>query len=347
VGALLYLIGWVLTLEPAPQGAVDSLHVRIGAENSRQRFALGVMFLGALLFFRAIGLWLGDSVVWSLTLMAFGFALTWSRIDEERRSTWARRTFTNDDLRGTLIRLAIGGLVMTAGVGLVLRSVDAVRVVGRGVLAVVIVVVGVALILGPWFWRLFEQVGSERRERIRADERAEMAAHLHDSVLQTLALMQRTEDPHAVAMLARRQERELRTWLYGGDQRLEGGLRAALEETAARLEEIYQVPVDVVAVGDAQLDDRLRAVVAAAGEAITNAALHSGCDHVSVFAEVSEDAVDVYVSDQGCGFDRDAVPEGRRGISESIIGRMNRQGGEAAISTEIDSGTDVHLRVER
>jgi signal transduction histidine kinase len=347
VGVLLYLVGWVLTLEPAPQEAVDSLRRRIGAKNSRQRFAFGVMFLGVLLFFRSIGLWLGDSVVWSLTLMAFGFALTWSRIDEERRSSWARRTFTNDDLRGTLIRLAIGGLVMTAGLGLVLRSVDAVRVVGRGVLAVVIVVVGLALILGPWFWRLFEQVGSERRERIRADERAEMAAHLHDSVLQTLALMQRTDDPHAVAMLARRQERELRTWLYGGDQRLEGGLRLALEETAGRLEEIYQVPVDVVAVGDAQLDDRLRAVVAAAGEAITNAALHSGCDHVSVFGEVSEDAVDVYVSDQGCGFDREAVPEGRRGIAESIVGRMRRQGGEAVISTETGTGTEVHLRVER
>lgn len=347
IGVLLYLIGWVLTLEPPDEGAAERLHERLGAKDPRQRFALAVMFAGLLLLLRSVGLWLGDSLVWPVTFMAFGFALTWSRIDEERRARWTKRTFSDEDLRGTLIRLAIGGMVMTIGIGLSLRSVDAVRVVGRGALAVVLTVVGVALVLGPWFWRLFSQLGAERRERIRADERAEMAAHLHDSVLQTLALMQRTDDPHSVAMLARRQERELRAWLYGGSAKVEGGLQGNLEEAAARLEDTYQVPVDVVAVGDAPMDDKLRAMVAAAGEAITNAAQHSGCDHVSVFAEVSDDSVDVYVTDQGSGFDVAAVPAGRQGIAESIVGRMRRQGGEAVVTSEAGSGTEVHLKVER
>jgi len=347
VGVLLYLIGWVLTLEAPPDGAVEALHDRVGAKDSRQRFALALIFLAGLLLLRSAGLWFGDSLVWPVALMVFGFALTWSLIDESRRTRWARRTFSNEDLRGTLMRLALGGVLMTIGLGLYLRSIDAVALVGGVVLAVLMTIAGLGLILGPWVWRLVTQLGEERRERIRADERSEMAAHLHDSVLQTLALMQRTDDAHEVAMLARRQERELRSWLYGGSTKVEGGLRGGLEETAARLEETYRVPVDVVTVGDVPLDDRLRAMVAAAGEAITNAALHSGCDHISVFAEVSGEAVDVYVSDQGSGFDPGSVPAGRRGIAESIVGRMRRQGGEATITTEGGGGTEVHLKVDR
>jgi signal transduction histidine kinase len=347
VGVLLYLIGWVLTLEAPPDGAAEALHERVAAKNSRQRFALALMFLALLLLLRSAGLWFGDSLVWPVALMVFGFALTWSLIDESRRTRWARRTFSNEDLRGTLIRLALGGVLMTIGLGLYLRSIDAVALVGGVVLAVLMTIAGLGLILGPWVWRLITQLGEERRERIRSDERSEMAAHLHDSVLQTLALMQRTDDPHEVAMLARRQERELRSWLFGPPASDGEGLRAALEQLAARLEETHQIPVDVVAVGDAPLDERLRALVAAAGEAITNAALHSGCDHVSVFMEVSDGCVELFVSDQGCGFDPDSVPEGRRGIAESIVGRMRRQGGEAGISTEIGTGTEVHLRVDR
>jgi signal transduction histidine kinase len=347
VGVLLYLIGWVLTLEAPPDGAAEALHERVAAKNSRQRFALALMFLALLLLLRSAGLWFGDSLVWPVALMVFGFALTWSLIDESRRTRWARRTFSNEDLRGTLIRLALGGVLMTIGLGLYLRSIDAVALVGGVVLAVLMTIAGLGLILGPWVWRLITQLGEERRERIRSDERSEMAAHLHDSVLQTLALMQRTDDPHEVAMLARRQERELRSWLFGPPASDGEGLRATLEQLAARLEETHQIPVDVVAVGDAPLDERLRALVAAAGEAITNAALHSGCDHVSVFMEVSDGCVELFVSDQGCGFDPDSVPEGRRGIAESIVGRMRRQGGEAGISTEIGTGTEVHLRVDR
>lgn len=347
VGVLVYLIGWVLTLERPEDAVVEEFRSRVAARTGRQRFALALMFLGVLILLRSMGLWFGDSLVWPVSLIAFGFALTWSRIDEARRTRWARRTFSAEDLRGTLARLAVGGLLMTIGVGLYLRSIDAVALVGGVVLAVVMTALGVGLILGPWVWRLVTQLTTERRERIRADERAEMAAHLHDSVLQTLALMQRTGDPHAMVMLARRQERELRAWLYGGSAPVEGTLRGALEAAAARLEETHQIPVDVVAVGDVPLDDATRAVVAAAGEAVTNAARHSRCDHISVFAEVSDDAIDVYVSDQGVGFDPETIPDGHRGISNSIVGRMQRQGGQAAIVSETGVGTEVHLSVGR
>ncbi|GBD85858.1 sensor histidine kinase LiaS [bacterium BMS3Abin02] len=347
VGVLLYLIGWVLTLEDADPSAVEALRKRVAARTSRQRFALAVMFLGVLLLLRSMGLWFGDSLVWPVSLVAFGFALTWSRLDEAGRTRWARRTFSTEDLKGTLARLAVGGLLMTVGLGLYLRSIDAVALVGGVVLAVLMTAVGLGLILGPWVWRLITQLTTERRERIRSDERAEVAAHLHDSVLQTLALIQRADDVHAMVMLARRQERELRAWLYGGPVPEGGTLRGALEQAAARLEEVHQVPVDVVAVGDAPLDDKLRALVAAAGEAMTNAARHSGSDHVSVFAEVSNGTIDVYVSDQGIGFDTAVVPDGHRGIAESIVGRMQRQGGEAAIASEVGVGTEVHLKVGR
>jgi len=196
-------------------------------------------------------------------------------------------------------------------------------------------------------WRLVNQLTDERRERIRLDERAEVAAHLHDSVLQTLALMQRTDDPRRMAMLARQQERELRTWLYGENPAAGETLRQALEAVASRVEEIHQVPVDVVTAGDLPLNDSLRALVGAAGEAVTNAAKHSGGPMVSVFAEVEGSRADVYISDQGVGFDPASVPADRRGIAESIIGRMQRQGGSAIVHSEPGEGTEVHLSVRQ
>ena len=228
VGVLLYLIGWVLTLEDADPSAVEALRKRVAARTSRQRFALAVMFLGVLLLLRSMGLWFGDSLVWPVSLVAFGFALTWSRLDEAGRTRWARRTFSTEDLKGTLARLAVGGLLMTVGLGLYLRSIDAVALVGGVVLAVLMTAVGLGLILGPWVWRLISQLTTERRERIRSDERAEVAAHLHDSVLQTLALIQRADDVHAMVMLARRQERELRAWLYGGPVPEEGDRKSVV-----------------------------------------------------------------------------------------------------------------------
>jgi signal transduction histidine kinase len=174
-----------------------------------------------------------------------------------------------------------------------------------------------------------------------------MAAHLHDSVLQTLALIQRTDDRRRMVTLARAQERELRAWLFGVQATAGYRLSAALTELGARVEADHDVPVEVVTVGDAGMDDRLQALVAAAGEAVVNAARHSGAPSVSLYTEVGEEAVEVWVSDQGKGFDPAAVPPDRRGISQSVVGRMQRHGGSATVTSTVGEGTEVYLRLPR
>ncbi len=349
VGILAYLAGWVLTLEEPDPQAVVLWGEKLAVRGTRRRVALTMIFLGLLLLLKSLGLWFGDSLVWPMAMASFGFALTWSLIDQTRRSRWTRRAFpTGESTKGgSGARIVVGGVLMTAGLGLYLQSINAVGLVGGVVIAVVVTVAGVVLVFGPWMWRLVNQLTDERRERIRLDERAEVAAHLHDSVLQTLALMQRTDDPRRMAMLARQQERELRTWLYGENPAAGETLRQALEAVASRVEEIHQVPVDVVTAGDLPLNDSLRALVGAAGEAVTNAAKHSGGPMVSVFAEVEGSRADVYISDQGVGFDPASVPADRRGIAESIIGRMQRQGGSAIVHSEPGEGTEVHLSVRQ
>ena len=73
-------------------------------------------------------------------------------------------------------------------------------------------------------------------------------------------------------------------------------------------------------VGDAAMDEAMRALVAAISEATLNAASHSGAAEVSVYVEVEADAVTAFVRDHGSGFDPDAVPADRRGIADSIVG---------------------------
>jgi signal transduction histidine kinase len=215
-------------------------------------------------------------------------------------------------------------------------------------LAVATVLVGIAVIAGPGIWRLVRQVSDERRERIRQEERAEMAAHLHDSVLQTLALIQRTEDPNEMVALARGQERELRTWLYGKTKPGgEGSLSAALDAVAVEVERAHRTRIEIVMVGDCPLDDGVRALVHACREAFVNAARHSGARGVSAYVEVEDDQVTAYVRDQGVGFSREAVPDDRHGIAESIEGRMERNGGVAVIDSAIGHGTEVRLRIPR
>ena len=205
---------------------------------------------------------------------------------------------------------------------------------------------GFGLIFGPWLWRLADQLNTERKERIRSDERADVAAHLHDSVLQTLALIQRTEDPKRMVTLARAQERELREWLFDPDAAGES-LGAALKEAVGKVEAAADVPIELVVVGDTSMSNGVSALVKAAGEAMTNAARHSGSPKVSVYAEVLDDRIEVFVNDQGSGFDRDGVAGDRKGITESIEGRMQRHGGTATILSDPDEGTEVQLVMPR
>jgi signal transduction histidine kinase len=255
-----------------------------------------------------------------------------------------------------------------AGVVLLRRagaaSAAAVVLIGAGVLVFVVnspedgrdtvldpsaVAIAFLLVVGPWAWRLAAERDAERTARIRSQERAEMAARVHDSVLQTLALVQREAgDPRRVASLARRQERELRWWLYP-DAAAAGSssLAAAIEAAAADIEELHGVLVELVRTGDAPLDDRLEAVVLAAREAMANAARHSGAEEVSTFLEVGDDEIAVYVRDRGRGFDPATVPSDAHGIAESIRGRMARVGGSAQVTSAAGGGTEVELRLRR
>jgi signal transduction histidine kinase len=200
------------------------------------------------------------------------------------------------------------------------------------------------LVLGPWVWRLT----SERSERIRLAERAEIAARIHDSVLQTLALVQRdADDPARVRALARRQERELRRWLYGSGFGDATTLADALSDAAADVEEAHGVQVELAASGDASYDDTLSPLVLAAREAMTNAAKHSGAQEISVYTDVDPERVVVYVRDRGAGFERAEVAPDRRGLAESIEARMQRAGGSATIASSPGEGTEVELTMPR
>ena len=212
------------------------------------------------------------------------------------------------------------------------------------------VAAALVVIVGPWLWRALRERDAERAARVRSEERAEVAARVHDSVLQTLALIQRhAQQPQQVAALARRQERELRGWLYGdrplGDSA--ASLDAALSAAAADVEEVHGVRVELAGSGDCPLDAGVETIVLAAREAMTNAAKFAGVEEIDVYAEVSEDAVAVFVRDRGAGFDRAAVPPDRRGITESIEGRLARAGGEATVASAPGQGTEVELRLPR
>jgi signal transduction histidine kinase len=214
------------------------------------------------------------------------------------------------------------------------------------------VIAGFALMLAPWWLRLGRELAGERHERARAEERAEMAEHLHDSVLQTLALIQRSaNDPHQVQRLARAQERQLRSWLFDGAARGPmgfddpGTVSEALASLQQEVESDHGVRVEVVTVGDAPLDERSRALVAATREAVVNSAKWSGADLVSIFAEVEPDAISVFVRDRGKGFDPAEVARDRKGISESIKARVGRNGGTATVRSAPGQGTEVALKL--
>jgi signal transduction histidine kinase len=308
---------------------------------------VGLLVLALLLTCRALGIWWSDSIVWPLVGIAAGGALLWrgavdvdpppsladgSELEREEPAAAASRTGLGVAL------VVIAGLVFLGATG----ALSAIRSV---LLSVMVVAVVLGVIFGPWIVRLGRSLAAERAERIRSQERAEISAHLHDSVLQTLALVQqRSEDPRAVEALARRQERELRAWLgrraAPGD---EEGLGAALEGAADEVERDHGVRVEIVTVGDAELDDRSRALVAAAREAMVNAAKFGGGSAVDVFAEAGEDDLQVYVRDRGPGFDPERVAADRRGVRESIVGRMQRHGGRAVITSRAGEGTEVEL----
>jgi len=273
-----------------------------------------------------------------------GVVLVWQQADVSQRERW-RQSAASD--RSAALRIGAGAVLLGIGAVGFLASRGELAVARDGLVSTVVVVAGLVLLSSPWWFAMATDLRAERRERIRSQERAEVAAHLHDSVLQTLALIQKAAgSPAEVTRLARGQERELRNWLYASRSG-EGTLAAALEAAAAEVEQTHQVAVDVVAVGDLALDEPSTALVAAAREAMVNAARHSGAATIDVYAEVEPGLASVFVRDRGKGFDPSDVPDDRHGISGSIEGRMARHGGTAQVRSALGDGTEVRLELPR
>ncbi|MGN0065074.1 MAG: PspC domain-containing protein [Nocardioides sp.] len=314
--------------------------------------ALGALMLGLVIAVQSV---LGSGILfWPVVLGLTGLALLWRQADEAQRERWLDTSGKLDPLSAVFgsggwaayARVGAGlGLVAVALAVFAIRS-GPVTAAWPVMVAGLLGVAGLALVGGPWVVRLVRDLGDERAERVRSQERADVAAHLHDSVLQTLALIQKNaHDPTTVARLARAQERDLRTWLFETDPADDTTLAGALRDLAARVETDHPVTVDVVVVGDAPLDERLRPVSEAAGEAVVNAAKHAGVGRVDVYAEVGAEVVEVFVRDRGAGFDLDTVASDRRGVRGSIIDRMERHGGTAVIRSAPGEGTEVRLKM--
>jgi signal transduction histidine kinase len=340
-GIVTYAAFWILVPQDAEAGTTMPSTSRPGTDRG-QLITLGALAIGAVLLVSGLG-GISSSLLLPLALTAFGVALVWRLADEaqkQRRAGQWRASFLVRGLIGVALVIA-GGAVFLAARGELGQAREA-------LIGTFVVVAGFALITGPWWLRLGRELAAERRERIRSQERAEVAAHVHDSVLHTLTLIQRhVDDPREVVRLARAQERELRAWLYRPAPEADAALSGALERIAAEVEDAHRVKIDVVAVGDAPIDERLGALLLAAREAMVNAAKYAGETAISVYAEVEPDQVTVFVRDRGKGFDLDTVPEDRLGIRQSIVGRMERNGGAAFVRSAPGDGTEVQLEMRQ
>ncbi|MEV6672632.1 PspC domain-containing protein [Streptomyces sp. NPDC051162] len=364
MGAVLYAVFWFVV--PLGVGGVDAprpVPVETSPDGPRrlfarkpdrgQVFALIALVIGAAIFVDNLHLGRANAYIWPMLLVGAGVALVWRQADNARRAHWMEVS-----RRKRVLPLARGAAgVVLAGVGVtgIVVLQGSAEHLGTVLQAALAVLVGIALLAGPSVVRMTQDLSAERTMRIRAQERAEVAAHVHDSVLHTLTLIQRNaEDPREVARLARAQERELRAWLYrpegrGRDEAEEPTTLAdAVKAAAAEVEDHHGVPIEVVVVGDCPLDERLAAQMQAAREAMVNAAKYGGeGGAVQVYAEVEGRTVFVSVRDRGPGFDVDAVPDDRMGVRESIIGRMQRNGGTARLRSVPGGGTEVELEMER
>ena len=324
------LIRLVFALLALAGGAGVLLYLALWAySDSRNVWAVALLgLLGVSAVLHALGL--NDRVVVGIALVAGGLTLIW-----RRGGTFAR----NAPLSALGVTLAAAGAVLVLSRGGVDQSVLAPGAVAGSLL----------LIAGPWLWRLAVDRDAERAARIRSEERDEVAARVHDSVLQTLALIQRhAGEPRKVAAYARRQERELRSWLFGeGSSAGAEALVSLLSSTAADVEERYGVRVELASSGDCPLDEGIEALGLAAREAMTNSAKYAEADVVDVYSEVSAYTVSVFVRDRGVGFEPASVPSDRRGVSESILGRMQRAGGSAKITSAPGEGTEIELALPR
>lgn len=311
--------------------------------------ALCAVAAGSILILQQVGFGPSRVVAAPFLVVGLGVVVLWRVADDSQRARWTRTATVSATGRRAWVRVVIGLTVTIVGAGAVLGARGGVQAAFDGLVGALVVVAGVALVAGPWLIRNTRELTDERRERIRSQERAELAAHVHDSVVQTLTLIQRNaEDPRVVVQLARAEERSLRQWLYrpgGADPRM---FQAALEAAAAEVEEAHGGAVEVVSVGDATVDEHLGALIQAAKEAMVNAVKYaSDGGPVSVYAELEPGQASVFVHDRGPGFDLESVPDDRLGVRQSIIGRMERHGGRAVITSAPGEGADIRLTMPR
>lgn len=353
-GVVVYAAYWILLplrddLEEATPGIASATRRGFRSKSSRSAgkhrdvsiaVSLCLVGFGAIALLQNAGLWISGKVFWPLVVAGAGVALLWWQSDQRDRTEW----LTTGRGWKAWLRIVIGALLIGAAMWLALFQAGVSGAIDDVLGAVLLAVGGVGLVIGPWLYRLTRDLQRERRERIRSQERADVAAHLHDSVLQTLALIQRqASDAQTVAHLARTQERELRTWLFDTVDPQASTLKAALQRDAAEVEDQLRVPIELVVVGDVPLTESLAALVAASREAMFNAAKHSNAGRIDVYAEVQPEQVEVGVRDRGDGFDLAEVASDRQGVKGSIIERMNRHGGRAEVRSEPGEGTDVRM----
>jgi signal transduction histidine kinase len=286
-------------------------------------------------------------------VLAFGgIAVLWRQADDAQRERWVDSTGRINVVRvivgeggaAPYLRLVVGAVMLVSAIVLVTVGGSGLSAARDVLIATGLGLLGIVVIAGPWLIRLTSDLAEERAERIRSQERADVAAHLHDSVLQTLTLIQKSaSDPAAVARLARAQERDLRSWLFDSGRGDATTLAAALRALGGEVEDTYGVPVEVVCVGDLPVVEDLRPLVLATREAVVNAARHSGAAKVDVYAEAGTTEVEVFVRDRGTGFDPEAVAADRHGVRDSIVERMRRHGGSAEVRSTPGTGTEVRL----
>jgi signal transduction histidine kinase len=359
-GLAVYVVAWLIL--PA-EGATTSIGRRALADRRTVRVALAFVtaFVAVLLVLAAAGLSFAAGLVWPVSIAVGGLVLVWRGADDHERAHLSELmgrapligSSEHRTRRATVARAVVGAILVVSGLAALVASDHPTIRTLRSVLAVNVVIVGFLIVFGPWWLRLARDLALERRERVRSEERATMAATVHDSVLQTLALIQRAAgDPGEVTRLARAQERELRAWLFEG--RSPGSFTGEVSTVAQAVtviegdvEASHRVAVDSVTVGDCQLTTELRALLAACREATVNAATWSGAPTVSLYVEVEPAQVSVFVRDRGQGFDPNAVDGDRKGIAESIYARMTRFGGKATIRSGPAQGTEVELVMPR
>jgi signal transduction histidine kinase len=340
MGAAAYAAFWVLV----PQREEPAVR-----RDWVQLAAYGALIAGLSFVTRSWGV--AQVTLWPLIVCGIGCVILWQQADRDQRQRWVRTTTI--PLRRMWLRSLVGMVLVLAGIGgFVFQQIGGGQASGHEVrqilVATTVMLAGVAMIATPWVVRLWQDLDAERRERIRSQERAELAAHVHDSVLHTLTLIQRNSgDSREVQRLARSQERELRSWLYAPRADPDQTLAAAVQKLAGEVEDDHGVPIEVVCVGDCPLDTRLAAMLQAVREAMVNAAKYAGAPSVSVFAEVEGQEVAIFVRDRGKGFDLDAIPPDRMGVRGSIIGRMERNGGKAMVRTAPGEGTEVRFEMKR